>query len=280
MKDFLKGNGILILVAAVLLALITVVVTNALGGIANPLSNALYWLGTPARSVTATFVGWTEDMYNRTFNYDAMADEVDRLREELAAMEEAAREGEAASRENENLRDLLGLREKRKDLVLESATITAWGSSSWSSTFTISKGTSLDIALDDCVIDSMGNLVGIVIEVGSNWATVRSIIDAEIQLGGMVARTDSAAILEGDFSLMGENRLKLTYLPVGSDLMAGDQILTVSREGVYPTGLVVGYVEEIHNEASGMGQYAIIVPETTLTELEQVFVITDFDIVE
>ena len=57
-------------------------------------------------------------------------------------------------------------------------------------------------------------------------------------------------------------------------------MLTLSREGIYPSGLVVGHIEEVHTEASGMARYAVIVPEADLDSLKQVFVIKDFDIVE
>ena len=280
MKDFFRQNGILILIAAILAAVITFVVTSTLGGIADPMSNFFQWVSTPVRSVVSTFADWTEERYSRTYEREALEAEIERLRQEIAELEEKAREGEAASRENEDLRSLLGLAEKRKDLTYEMATVTARGTSSWSSTFTISKGSNGAIAVDACVVDQYGNLVGLVAEVGSNWATVRTIVDAEIQMGGILARTDGAAVLEGDFALMGQGRLKLTYLPEGVELLAGDQVLTLSREGIYPSGLVVGHVEEIHAEASGMGQYAVVAPEADLDSLNRVFIITDFDIVE
>ena len=280
MKDFFRQNGILILIAAILAAIITFVVTSSLGGIANPMANFFNWVSTPVRSVVSSFASWTEEQYSRTYEREALEAEIERLRQEIAKLEEQAREGEAASRENKRLRDLLGLAEKRKDLTFESATVTAYGVSGWSSTFTISKGSDSGIAANDCVVDQYGNLVGLVADVGTNWATVRTIVDAEIQMGGLLSRTDGAAVLEGDFALMGRGRLKLTYLPEGVELLAGDQVLTLSREGIYPSGLVVGHVEEILTEASGMNQYAVVVPEADLDSLKQVFVITDFDVVE
>ena len=62
--------------------------------------------------------------------------------------------------------------------------------------------------------------------------------------------------------------------------MAGDQVLTSGLSGIYPSGLVVGHVEEVLTDASGMTRYAVIVPETDLNSLEQVFVIKSFDIIE
>jgi rod shape-determining protein MreC len=279
-KDFFRQNGILILIAAVLLALVTAVVSVLLGGTANPLANLAGIISTPFRSGINAVVNWTQERYSDAFEQDQLKEELQRLREENAKLQEQAREGEAASRENERLRNLLELREKRRELDFESATVTAHSTSNWASTLTISKGASMDIAVDDCVVDEYGNLVGVVAEVGENWATVATLIDSGTEMGGLLARTDGSAILEGDFALMSQGKLKLNYLPENSSLLAGDLVLTSGMGGVYPPRLVVGYVEEVRTDASGMTQYAVVVPETDLASLKQVFVITDFDVVE
>ena len=114
----------------------------------------------------------------------------------------------------------------------------------------------------------------------ANWSQVMTVVDSDLEMGGLIARTDSAGILEGQFDLMGEGKLKLSYLPENSEFMAGDQVLTSGLSGIYPSGLVVGHVEEVLTDASGMTRYAVIVPETDLNSLEQVFVIKSFDIIE
>ena len=110
--------------------------------------------------------------------------------------------------------------------------VTARSTSNWESTLTIGKGSAAGIAVDDCVVDEYWNLVGVVAEVGENWATVRTLVDSDTEMGGQLARTGGAAILEGDFALMGEGRLKLTYLPENSELIAGDLVTTSGRGGV------------------------------------------------
>ena len=280
MKDFLRHNGILILIIAVLLAAITAVASYALKGTANPLSNALGVVTSPIRNGVSSFVGWAEGVYNYSFRYQELEEENQRLRSQIAELEEKAREGEAASKENELLREALGLRAKRSDFVLESARVTAPATSNWESTLTIGKGSAAGIAVDDCVVDEYWNLVGVVAEVGEHWATVRTLVDSDPEMGGQLARTGGAAILEGDFALMGEGRLKLTYLPENSELIAGDLVTTSGRGGVYPAGLVAGHVEEVRTDASGMTRYAVIAPETDLDGRQQVFVITDFTVNE
>lgn len=284
MRDFLKNNGILVLVIALLLALITAVVSFTFGGIANPFSNVAGVIATPFRGAINAFVRWTEGVSSDAFRREAMEEELERLRQENAKLREQAREGDAASRENERLRDLLELAPKGRKFDLESAAVTARGSSNWSSTMTVSKGSLAGVEPGDCVIDQYYNLVGIITEVGLNWANLMTVVDVDLEVGAMVARTDGAAMAEGDFVLMGENRLKLTFLPEGTRLLAGDEILTSGLKSggtaTYPSGLLIGTVEQVRSDDSGMSDYALLRPATNLDELEQVFIIKEFEVVE
>lgn len=283
MKDFLKHNGILILVIALLLALITAVVSLTFGGVANPLANVAGVIATPFRNGINAFVNWTEGVYSDAFQRENEREELEALKKENADLRRQAREGEAASRENERLRNLLGLKIERPDFDFQEATVTAHTSSNWSSTLTISRGSAAGVEAGDCVVDEYGNLVGVISVVGANWSTLITVVDVDLEMGGLIARTDGAAILEGDFELMGQGKLKLTYLPEDTQLLAGDAILTSGLvsggTATYPSGLVVGYVEEVRSDDSGMSDYAVLTPAAQLGTLEQVFVIKAFDMV-
>ena len=280
MKDFFRHNGILILIAAILLALVTAVVSMLFGGVADPLSNLVGILTTPVRNGITAVTNWAEEKYNDAFELEQMKEELAGLKQRNAELEAQAREAEAALQENERLRNLLELQPKEWSCDKAAAMVTARSTSNWESTLTIGKGSAAGIAVDDCVVDEYWNLVGVVAEVGENWATVRTLVASDTEMGGQLARTGGAAILEGDFALMGEGRLKLTYLPENSELIAGDLVTTSGRGGVYPAGLVAGHVEEVRTDASGMTRYAVIAPETDLDGLQQVFVITDFTVNE
>lgn len=280
MKDFFRNNGPLILVIAVLLAAITAVGSYVFQGAPSPLGNVLGVVTTPIRNGLSSLVGWAEGVYNYSFQYDDLLAENERLKTELADLQSKEREADADRKENERFRELLGLTQRRRDLKLESARITARGSSNWASTLTLDKGTSQDVSAGDCVMDAAGNLVGIIDETGTNWSTMITVVDANLEMGALVARTESTAILEGDFSLMAEGKLKLTYLPENTELITGDLVLTSSMGGNYPSGLVGGTIESIHTDASGMSRYAVIAPAADLGSLVQVFIIKDFDIVE
>ena len=134
--------------------------------------------------------------------------------------------------------------------------------------------------MGNCVITETGVLVGGVSQVGLNWSTVSTVLNTDIEMGGIVTRTYSAGILEGSFDLMSQGRLKLSYLPEDAQLVSGDEVVTSGKGDVYPSGLVVGQVEGVFTDPSGMTRYAVVLPDVKLDSLVEVFVIKDFDIVE
>ncbi len=280
MKQFLRQNGLILLVIALLLSILLGVGSALLGGGADPLSDLFNTVTTPVRNGTAAVMDWAEGVYNYMFRYEEMTGELEELRAQVAELEEQVRDGQEASRENERLRELLDLQAKRKDFTFESAKVTARSADNWKSTLTLSKGSSSGVEAGDCVVDETGLLAGVITEVGLNWSTVSTLVDANTEIGGLVARTYSAGVLEGDFSLMRQGRLKLTYLPDGAQLVTGDEVLTSGRGDVYPAGLVVGQVEGVFTDPSGQTRYAVIQPKIRLDDLVQVFIIKDFDIVE
>lgn len=280
MKNFLRQNGILLLVIAALLSVLIWLGSAVLGGNTDPLSSVANTVTAPIRSGVSTVLNWVENVYTYVFHYEELHTELDELRTRVAELEDAVRKSEEASRENDLLRDLLDLRERRSDFVFETAKVTNRSTSNWESTLTLSKGTSAGVSVGDCVVTSTGNLVGVVSEVGLNWSTVSTIINTDLEMGGIVARTYAAGILEGDFALMGEGKLKMTYLPDSAQLISGDEVLTSGKGDIYPGGLVVGQIEGVFTDPSGQSRYAVIIPKAHLDELIEVFVIKEFDVVE
>ena len=99
-------------------------------------------------------------------------------------------------------------------------------------------------------------------------------------LGARVFRTQEVAVAEGDLALMGEGRLKLSYLSADAQLLSGDVVTTSGLGGFYPGGLVIGTVESVRTGDDGLAQYAVLAPAARLGELSEVFIIKDFDIVD
>ena len=280
MKDFLRQNGILLLVIALLLSILIGVTSAFLGGQADPLSNVVNVIISPIRGGVSAAADWMEGVYTYVFRYQELEQELTELRGQVGELEDELRQNEEAVRENEQLRELLNLQARRRDFTFEDVRITGRSTSNWESTLTLNKGSSSGIEAGDCVVTETGVLVGVVAETGTNWSTVSTIINTETQMGGIVNRTYSAGVLEGDFALMNQGRLKMNYLPEGAQLVSGDEVLTSGRGEIFPSGLVVGTVEGVFTDPSGQTRYAVVKPAVDLDVLIKVFVIKDFEIIE
>lgn len=283
MKEYIRKNGLRLLIAVVALALIVVLASSLLHGRAGLVKDAAGGLSAPVSRAAASAIEWIEGIYGYIYEYDQLVAENNALRAELAELRQSSLEAAEFREENERLRALLDFSQKHEDFVYESAKITAWSDSNWSSTFTISKGTDnadTPIEVGDCVVTEYGALVGQIIEVGSTWSTVRTVIDSSIDVGALVGEAGSVGMCVGDFALMQEGCLKLTYLSENAQLVEGEAVLTSGKGTYIPQNLVIGYIRSVLSEASGQTLYGVVEPACDLDRLTQVFVITDFTIQE
>ena len=280
MRNFLKNHGIWILFAAAVIS-VALAVMSFFSSTSSPLSNLAGILASPFRAAYTEIATWFNDKQNYYKDTTALEAENAALKKQLAEMEKDIRQAQADSAENERLRELLNLSQKREDFEFESAYITEHSVTNWTDSLTLDKGTKHGVEVNDCVIDETGALVGIVSEAGYNWCTVLTIVDTDTSIGAQVFRTKDLGLAVGDFSLMGEGllRLRLDYLPAGCQLVAGDLVETSGLGGYYPSGLVIGSVEEIQKDDSGSASYAILAPAVDFSDLTEVFIIKSFDIV-
>lgn len=279
MKRLFTKYGIMVLSLAAAIAVLLSVLAY-FSSTSAVLPNVAGIIASPFRSAGAAIVNRVDGWLAYLSDFDELKEENERLKLTIAEMSADVRQAAYDREENARLRELLDLRKQRRDLYFESALIVKGDYSNWSSIITINKGTAHDVAVGDCVITEAGYLVGVVTETGLNWATVRTLLDSETSIGAMVFRSGTSAVAQGDFSLMGQDRLQLTYLGTEPDLVAGDLIVTSGLGDYYPSQLVIGYVEEIRAGDDGLAQNAIILPSMELDGLTQVFVVTDFDIVD
>ncbi len=283
MKDYIRKNGLRVGAAVIIVVLVAVLVSTLRGGRAGLVRDASGGVSGPVARAASAAVGWMEGIYGYIYKYDQLEAENASLRAELAESRQNAISAAEYAEENARLRELLGFAQKHEDFTFESAKITEWSASNWSSSFTISKGednAGNPIGVGDCVVTEYGALVGQIIEVGSTWSTVRTVIDSSIDVGALVGEAGSVGMCVGDFSLMQDGCLKLTYLSENAQLVEGEAVLTSGKGTFIPQGLIIGYIRSVLSEASGQTLYGVVEPACDLASLSQVFVITDFDIRE
>ena len=278
MRQFLQKHGLWVLFAAAVIA-VGLALMSVFSNTSSPLANVANVIASPFRSAYTSVADWFNDKQNYYQDNTALKEENAALKKQLAEMEAAIRQAEKDSAENERLKQLLGLKAQRPDLTsdLQPAMITEHTVTNWTSSLTIDKGTRHGLEVNDCVISETGALVGLISEVGTNWATVLTLVDTDTSLGAQVFRTSDLGLAQGNFSLMGEKRLRLEYLPADCSLLGGDLVVTSGLGGFYPAGLVIGSVAEVQQDDSGATSYAILTPAVDFDALSEVFVIRSFD---
>ena len=280
MKEYLKKNGIRLGVVILAVVLVALLAGRVLGGRADFLTNAIVTVREPIRQAASSVADWLDGIYGYLFEYEQLKAENESLKIQLAEAKEEARAGQDALDENERFRNLLGFAEKHSDFVFESARIVSWSASNWGSSFTINKGEKNGIEVGDCVVNEYGALVGQISELGESSATVRTLIDVDTSIGALVGADGSAAMLMGDYTLMRQSQVKVTWLTEGAQLFLEDDVLTSGSGGLIPQGIVIGSVASIQSEAGGQTEYGIINPAVDLDTLVQVYIIKEFDVVE
>ncbi|HCT89991.1 MAG TPA: rod shape-determining protein MreC [Lachnospiraceae bacterium] len=145
----------------------------------------------------------------------------------------------------------------------------------WYNTFTIDKGTKDGIAVDMNVIAG-GGLCGIVTEAGSDWATVRSIIDDSSNVSAMVSSTLDNCLVTGDLTLIEDGKLNFIQLSDPDDLVTvGDKIVTSNISDKFLKGILIGYISEVNYDSNNLTKYGYLIPVVDFRHLQEVLVIKE-----
>lgn len=275
MKKKLTAKTKAILALALVLAAVVTIV-GALTLATPPGENVVQTILSPFRTAANAIVRQAERYYNYIFQYEALEADNEALRARVMQMEDEIRTADELQRENERLRQLLNLTKEHEDYELVSAYIVAWEESNWKSTFTIGKGTNSGIEVGLVAITEYGQVVGLVTDVGPNWATVTTVLDSASEISATVASTGYNGIVEGAYATGQEGLLRMSYLPTDSVLRNNDQVLTTGST-VYPRRLIIGYIVDADIDETGVAKYAILQPAADFDDIEQVFIITNYE---
>lgn len=274
MRHFFSTRVRIVLIVSVLLAA-ALAVTSGLTGKNIPgmmVQSVLAPLRTGANSLT----NQAERLYDYIFRYEALESENAALKEQLSQLQEDSRDVDTLIRENERYRQLLKLKEAHEDYELVDGYIISRSSNDWSSTITINRGSSAGIQVGMCAITSNGEVVGLVTETGSNYCVIKTILDSSLNISATIASTGYSGTVSGGYTSGRSDMLLMDYLPSSSVIRNNDQVVT-SGSTVYPRNLILGYVVDAGFGDTGVAKYAMLRPAADIANLEQVFILTDFD---
>lgn len=275
MKHLFSTKVRVVLVIALLLAAALAVVNNLTGLSLGEMT--VQYVLTPLRTGASKLTDQAEQMYSYIFRYETLSAENERLQQQLAEMEDVAREADAMARELARLRELLQLKEDNPNYNLVDGYIISRDSVDWVSNITINRGSNHGIEVGMCAITSNGEVVGLVSKVGSNYAVIKTIMDSSLQISATISSSGYSGMVLGGYQSGQEQMLRMEYLPSSAVLRNGDQVVT-SGSTVYPRNLVLGRVVDASYTETGVAKYAILEPAADIAALEQVFVVTGFQV--
>lgn len=251
-----------------------IVSTLASGVTSAPLKEAAGLIIVPFEKSIASIGQWMTDVQDSFREKEDLIQQNEELQTTVDTLTEQNNVLLQDQAELARLEQLYELDEEYTDYPKVAARIISKDPGNWYDTFMINRGSNDGIRVDNNVIAGKG-LVGIVTEVGSNWATVRSIIDDSSNVSAMTVSTDDICVVEGDLELIDEGKLRFSQLYDREDKVSvGERIVTSNISDKYVEGLFIGYVSEIELDTNNLTKTGTLVTPVDFQHLKDVFVIT------
>lgn len=249
-------------------------ITSINGTILNPLRSAVGYVLVPIqRGINAVGGSLYAEAGNIARLKTALA-ENETLQSRVDELTEENTRLRSEQQELSRLRELYALDQDYMQYEKVGARIIAKESGTWFSVFRIDKGADDGITVDMNVIAG-GGLVGIVTDVGANYATVRSIIDDSSRVSAMAQQSGDTCIVSGDLKLFKEGRLGLSYMEKDDDIKDGDVIVTSNISEKFLPGILVGYATGIEVDYNdNLTKSGYLIPAARFDRLQEVLVIT------
>lgn len=260
---------ILSLVCVVLMGLS--VVSDKING---PLRSVANYSIIPMQKGINTLGVWMNDLTRNFETLEELREENKELQAQIADLTTKNNLLQQEKHEMDRLRELFELDQKYGDYPKVGARVTANDTGNWFSSFVIDKGANDGIEVDMNVMAGTG-LVGIISEVGPNWARVRSIIDDASNVSALVQSTSDTCIVSGDLTLMQDGKIYFEQLANNESIIdSGEQIVTSHISSKYLPGILIGYVYDIKTDANNLTRSGLITPAVDFQHMQEVLVIT------
>jgi len=266
-------NHLALFIILTVACLILITASTLNGEWLTPLKSGVGYILTPLQSGVSRFGSSLYDNVTERKTMEEIRAENEELRQTIDKLMLENTKLEAQSIELRRLRELYALDNQYEEYDTVGARIISRNTDGWFDVFRIDKGSRDGIAVDMNVIAG-GGLVGIVTDVGANYATVRSIIDDSSRVSAMSVRTSDIAIVSGDLKTFEEGKLLISEIAADAEIRDGDKIVTSNVSARFLPGLLIGYADGIHTDSNNLTRSGYLIPVAQFTSMQEVLVIT------
>ena len=258
------GIACFVLLAVVSLTLLTWKVKNRAPVVV--FESAVLSIARPFQQVTTWTTRYFQDWWNDYVFLVNTQRENQRLREEIKWLRQENHRYLEVYLQYQRLQRLLNFR-AQTPLDAVAAEVVGRNANNWTEIIYINKGTH-DRVVKGLPVVTHDGLVGQVIQAAPGLSQVMLLTDFRSGVDALVQRTRAGGVVAG----RGRNLAELKFLPVGADLQRGDRLISSGMGGVFPKGLIIGEVKDIHQNG-GPIQHVEIIPSVDFSHLEEVLVL-------
>lgn len=271
-KFQMKSKHLLVLMTFLCISAILLTFTQVVS--VSPLREAASRVIVPFQNGINQIGTWMNGKLEGFQNVEELAAQNKELEQRVAELTEENTRLAQNQEELARLQELYRLDQSYSEYDKVAAQVISKDPGNWYDTFVINKGSADGIEKDMNVIAN-GGLVGLVVEVETNCATVRSIIDDSSSVSAMTASTSDTCIVSGDLRLMDEGKLAFSQMSTENAVAVGEQIVTSNISDKYLRGILIGYVSEVTEDSNHLTNTGYITPAVDFKHIQEVLVIKE-----
>jgi rod shape-determining protein MreC len=201
----------------------------------------------------------------------ALLTQIEQLQAENQELKLRLAQWDVVAKENARFRQYYGW-EKQAPYKFKIARVIGREPANWWRTLRIDKGIR-DGVTTNCAVFTTEGLVGRISEAGFAHAQVVLVGDPNCRVAVLVDESrDHGIIAPASSSPLDPALVDLSYLPRQSQLRAGQRIVTSGEGGIFPPGILVGYLVDFRSIGYGLYQEARVKVSVRMNALEEVFV--------
>lgn len=251
---------------------VLVAVLNLPGTLSGAIKSGLREAIAPLQGAVTGGFGKVGDAWRAVRGFGDLVEKNEIMSEELVRLRNELMTTQTLQQENSELRDLLQYRE-RSTYDLVGSQVISRDVGGWWQTIRVGKGYMDGVDVNMAAITPDG-LVGKSIDVSPRTTDLILLSDPSCKVSVKVVRTDSFGVMSGrGQTIKGQPICRMEFINKDQVIRQGDEVQTSGLGGVFPPGLLVGHVERVELDSSGLYQTAEILVNADLGRLSQVFMV-------
>ncbi len=273
MKNFLKKDGLKILIAFVFIITGVIILHFAPGGTNIPA--IINFVTTSLKSVTSKLANTAENAAKPKKTSDEYEQEIDQLKKEIINLRAVAVDYYDVKRENAQYLKLYKFIKQDPSFKIAIGKVIDKDPGDIFNGFTLDKGANDGVEVNNPVMTEKG-IVGRVDKVFANSCTVKSILSPDFKIGVVDVKTGDSGVLMGNAKLADQNLAGMMYLSAQNTIAPDDIVVTSGLGGLYPKNLPVGKIKELRFDDFDSSSFAVVEPFNDIKNVVETFIITDF----